>query len=58
MNSTVSMHDNHLHSTAKYDAPKDFEHVFEVMSQPSFLHMSGLGGEQPFYICDLSLIHI
>ena len=52
MNSTVSMHDNHLHSTAKYDAPKDFEHVFEVMSQPSFLHMSGLGGEQPFYICD------
>lgn len=46
------MHDNHLHSTAKYDAPKDFEHVFEVMSQPSFLHMSGLGGEQPFYICD------
>lgn len=52
MNSTVSMHDNHLHSTAKYDAPKEFEHVFEVMSQPSFLHMSGLGGEQPFYICD------
>lgn len=52
MNSTVAVHDNHLRSTAKYDAPKEFEHVFEVMSQPSFLHMSGLGGEQPFYICD------
>ena len=52
MNSTAAVHSNHPHPTAKYDAPKEFEHVFEVMSQPSFLHMSGLGGEQPFYICD------
>lgn len=41
-----------LLSDGSYDAAKDFEHVFEVMSQPSFLHMTGLGGEQPFYICD------
>lgn len=41
-----------LLSGGSYDAAKDFEHVFEVMSRPSFLHMTGLGGEQPFYICD------
>ena len=52
MNSTVSVYEGHPRPAAAYDAPKDFEHVFEVMAQPSFLHMSGLGGEQPFYICD------
>lgn len=44
-------------SADTYDVAKDFKHVFDVMAQPSFLHMTGLGGEQAFYICDYPASH-
>lgn len=57
MSTTGFPHNDRPTSSDAYDAAKDFEHVFEVMSQPSFLHMTGLGGEQAFYIYDYPASH-
>ena len=57
MSTTGFPHNDRPTPSDAYDAAKDFEHVFEVMSQPSFLHMTGLGGEQAFYIYDYPASH-
>lgn len=57
MSTTAFPRNGRSASADAYDAAKDFEHVFDVMAQPSFLHMTGLGGEQAFYICDYPASH-
>lgn len=57
MSITVSPHVGRPLSAEPYDAAKDFEHVFDVMVRPSFLHMTGLGGEEAFYVYDYPASH-
>ena len=34
----------------KYNAPKQFENLYKIISSPRFLKKEGLGGELPFFI--------
>jgi hypothetical protein len=39
-----------MSNSIKYNAPKEFENLYKILSSPRFLKKEGLGGELPFFI--------
>lgn len=39
-----------MSGSIKYNAPKEFENLYKILSSPRFLKKEGLGGELPFFI--------